>query len=336
MADEVIKLQSLRKEDIPADLRAETYFDFNTHSFEHQVLLEQADSVYAAILGIDEYATKWLADTIAKKRSSARAFKNKTPKPTHTIGNFEVLLEDGVVFEPARIIGRVPALRGPSQKDDIRYSIYVGKDARVIGADIYLEKGSIYIGAETTIEPGVGIKGPVIIGKETELRQGAYLRGDCIIGNGCVIRGEIKNCVLMDKANFPHPSYLGDSLCGYMTHFGNQATTANLGIFAGLVEKHKRKPLVIRCNGRAYDIGNPKMGICMGDYSQVGCNCVSDPGTFLKPYTITYPLARISKGFYGPNEILKNKPLEHGVIERSPYKPQRLPSQDGAAGKPPA
>jgi acetyltransferase-like isoleucine patch superfamily enzyme len=321
MTDEVIKLQSLRKEDIPADLRAETYFDFNTHSFQHQVLLEQADSVYAAILGIDEYATKWLADTIAKKRSAARAFNNKAPKPAHIIGNFEVLLEDGVVFEPARIIGRVPALRGPNQKDDLKYSIYVGKDARVIGTDIYLENGSIYIGAGTTVEPGVGIKGPVIIGKETELRQGAYLRGDCIIGNGCVIRGEIKNCVLMDKANFPHPSYLGDSLCGYMTHFGNQATTANLGIFAGLVEKNKRKPLVIRCNGRAYDIGNPKMGICMGDYSQVGCNCVSDPGTFLKPYTITYSLARISKGFYGPNEILKNKPLEHGVIERSPYEP---------------
>jgi len=330
MTDEVIKLQSLRKEDIPADLRAETYFDFNTHSFEHQGLFERADSVYAAILGIDEYATKWLADTIAKKRSAAKAFNNKAPKPAHIIGNFEVLLEDGVVFEPARIIGRVPPLRGPSQKDegsrlagshDLRYSIYVGKDAKIIGTDIYLENGSIYIGAGTTVEPGVGIKGPVIIGKETELRQGAYLRGDCIIGNGCVIRGEIKNCVLMDKANFPHPSYLGDSLCGYMTHFGNQATTANLGIFAGLVEKHKRKPLVIRCNGRAYDIGNPKMGICMGDYSQVGCNCVSDPGTFLKPYTITYPLARISKGFYGPNEILKNKPLEHGVIERSPYEP---------------
>ncbi len=72
MTDEVIKLQSLRKEDIPADLRAETYFDFNTHPFEHQVLLEQADSVYAAILGIDEYAAKWLADTIAKKRSLYR------------------------------------------------------------------------------------------------------------------------------------------------------------------------------------------------------------------------------------------------------------------------
>jgi len=269
--------------------------------------------VYAAILAINGYATGWLADTIAKKRPSATIFENKTPKPTPAIGNFEVLLEDGTVFEPARVIGTL--------KDDTRHSIYVAKGARIIGANIYLEKGSIYIGAETTIEPGVGIKGPVIIGNKTEVRQDTYLRGDCIIGNGCTIRGEIKNCVLMDKANFPHPSYLGDSLCGYMTHFGNQATTANLGIFAGLIETNKRKPLIIHCNGKAYDLGKPKMGICMGDFSQIGCSSVTDPGTFLKPYTISYALARISKGFYGPYEILKNKPLEHGIIERSPYKP---------------
>ena len=312
MTDEVIKLKDVKKEDVPAELRAETYFDFNAHPFEHQVLFEQSDSVYGAILGINEYATKWLADTIAEKRSSAKSFKNETPRPAHTVGSFEVLVEDGAVFEPALVIG--------SEKDGVCYTIYVAKGARVIGSDIYLDKGSIYIGAETVVESCVGIKGAVIIGKKTEVRQGAYLRGDCIIGDGCTIRGEIKNCVLMDKANFPHPSYLGDSLCGYMTHFGNQATTANLGIFAGLVEPDKRKPLIIRCNGKAYDLGKPKMGICMGDYSQVGCSSVTDPGTFLKPYTISYALARISKGFYGPNEVLKNKPLEHGIIERSPYK----------------
>ena len=314
MTNEVVKLKDVRKSDIPADLRAETYFDFKAHPFEHQRLFEQTDSVYGAILGIDEYATKWLSRTIAEKRCSAMVFKNKTPKLAHTIGNFEILLEDGAVFEPARVIGGL--------NSDVCCSIYLAGGAKVIGSDIYLDKGSIYIGAKTTVEPGVGIKGPVIIGEETEVRQCAYLRGDCIIGDGCVIRGEIKNVVLMNKANFPHPSYLGDSLCGYMTHFGNQATTANLGIFAGLVPNNKRKPLIIYCNGKGYDLGKPKMGICMGDYSQVGCNSVSDPGTFLKPYTISYALSRISKGFYGPNEILKNKPLEHGIIERSPYEPK--------------
>ena len=314
MSDEVIKLKDVEKADVPADLSVETYFDFKAHPFEHQQLLEEASSVYEAILGIDKYATKWLADTIAKNRLSVKVFKNKTPKPAHTIGNFEILLENDVVFEPARIIG--------STKGDICHSIYVAKGAKIIGTDIYLDKGSIYIGAGSTVESGVGIKPPTIIGAETEIRQGAYLRGDCIIGNECIIRGEIKNSVLMNKANFPHPSYLGDSLCGFMTHFGNQATTANLGIFAGLVPNDQRKPLIVRCNGKSYDFGKPKMGICLGDFSQVGCNSVSDPGTFLKPCTITYSLTRISKGVYGPNEILKNKPLEHGIIERSPYKPE--------------
>lgn len=313
MAEEVIKLKDLNKDDVPADLRAEAYFDFESHPFEHQALLEQTDSVYGAILGINEYATKWLADTIAQKRSSATAFKNETPKPAHTIGHFEVLLEEGAVFEPDRVIG--------STKEGVCHTICIAKGAKVIGTDFYVNKGSVYIGEETVIESCVGIKGPTIIGKKAEIRQGAYLRGDCILGDDCIIRGEIKNCVLMNKANFPHPSYLGDSLCGYMTHFGNQATTANVGIFAGLVDPDKRNPLVVKCDGKAYDFGKPKMGICMGDFSQVGCNSVSDPATFLKPFSITYPLCRISKGFYGPNEILKNKPLEHGIIERSPFKP---------------
>ena len=307
MAKDVIALAGVSKEDVPADLKPEAYFDFKTYPFEHQALIEEANSVYGAILGIDDYATTWLAETIAAKRSSAKAYKNETPTPAHTVGEFEVLVEDGAVFEPARVIG--------STSGEC-HTICVAKGAKVIGSEIYLDDGCIFIGEGTTVEPGVGIKGPTIVGKKTEIRQGAYLRGDCILGGGCTIRGEIKNCVLMDKANFPHPSYLGDSLCGFMTHFGNQATTANVGIFAGLVESDQRDPLVVECDGKNYDLGKPKMGICMGDYSQVGCNSVTDPATFLRPFTIAYPLSRISKGFYGPNEILKNKPLEHGVIER--------------------
>ena len=36
---------------------------------------------------------------------------------------------------------------------------------------------------------------------------------------------------------------------------------------------------------------------------------------------IVYPLSRVPVGFYGPREVLKNKPLEHGVIERAPLLP---------------
>lgn len=310
MPEEIVKLKDLKREDVPRDLLAETYFDFSAHPFEHKKLFDQTTSVYGAILAIDDYAKKWLDDTIAKKREDASVL-TQIPECIQTMGRFEVILEEGSMFNPARIFG--------SDEGNI-HSIYVEKGAKVMSADIYLDKGSIYIGSGTTIEPGVGIKGSTIIGKDTEIRQGAYLRGDCILGDGCTIRGELKNVVMMNKANFPHPSYVGDSICGYMTHFGNQATAANLGIYEGLRDTDKRKPIIIRSEGRAFDLGKPKMGICMGDFSQVGCNSVSDPGTFLKPYTIVYSLTRITKGFYGPNEVLKNKPLEHGVIERAPLK----------------
>ena len=43
----------------------------------------------------------------------------------------------------------------------------------------------------------------------------------------------------------------------------------------------------------------------------------ADPATLLGPRTVVYALSRVNSGCYGPNEILKNKPLEKGVIERS-------------------
>ena len=313
MAEEVLMLAELSKDEVPADLRAETYFDFEAHPFAHQALFDQTNSVYSAILAIDDYVTGWLRDTIAAKREGAQVLVDETPIPARTRGVFEVILEDGAVFEPAMVIG--------GKADAKRHAIYLEAGASVIGSVIFLDKGCVYIGANTTVEPGVTIKGPTVVGKDTEIRMGAYLRGDCILGDGCTIRGELKNVVMMDEANFPHPSYVGDSACGYMTHFGNQATSANLGIYEGLRDRDKRKPIIIRCDGRAYNFGNPKMGICMGDFSQVGCSSVADPGTFLKPYTIAYALTRITKGTYGPNEVLKNKPMEHGVIERSPLRP---------------
>ncbi|HKJ69094.1 MAG TPA: hypothetical protein VKA68_14140, partial [bacterium] len=185
--------------------------------------------------------------------------------------------------------------------------------ASVIGANIFLDSGDIFIGEGTLVEPGSGIKGPTIIGKHNEIRGGAYFRGNVITGDQGTFRGEIKNAVMMDGANFPHPSYVGDSICGYKTHFGNQATTANLGIYAGVFGKQN---ILVRLNGKVYDTGRPKIGIILGDYSQVGCNSVSDPGVFLAPNTIVYQLCRINKGFYGPQEVIKYKPLENKVIER--------------------
>lgn len=311
MTDSSISLEGLPAADVPHDLRPAAYFDVAAHGFSHRALLDNAASVCSAVGAIHHYTCRWLMQAVASRTPAVSFCRDKTPAGTPATGCFDLLLDESARFKPGLIVG-APA-------GSTRHTVYVGAGASVVGATLYLEEGSIFIGEGSRLEPGAGVKGPAILGQRTEIRQGAYLRGDVITGDDVTLRGEFKNCVLMDNATFPHPCYVGDSLCGYKTHAGNQVTTANLGLFAGLAENGHRPSLVARCEGRAVDLGLTKMGICMGDFCQVGCNTVSDPATFLKPHTIVYPLTRLPKGFYGPNEILKNKPMEHGIIEKVPF-----------------
>jgi len=306
VADQVLKLKELKPDQVPEKLRASYYFDFKAHPFAHSALFEgdNARSVVDAIAGIGDYVKGALPDLLGAAQTVTR--KTQADFPGRSSGKFTVLLEEGAAFEPGFVVGG---------KDESA-TLLVGKGSRLLGTNAWLDEGNAVLGAENVVESAVGIKGPTIIGSKNEVRSGAYFRGNVIIGDGCTLRGELKNTVLMNGANFPHPSYLGDSLCGFETHFGNQATSANLGIYAVLA----RDPIVMKVDEEKYDLGRPKLGIIMGDLSQVGCNSVSDPGTFLAPLTIVYQLTRLNKGFYGPNEILKNKPMEHGIIERSPLR----------------
>ncbi len=306
MSKEILKLKELSAEQTPPQLKADYYFDFKEHPFAHSALFggRNARSVVDAIAGVHEYLTAALAEAIGKAKAVTR--KTEADYPGCSTGKFTVILEEGAVFEPAFVIGG-------GEKSG---TLLISRGAKALGVNVWLDGGDVVVGEGTVVEPGVGIKGPTMIGRGNDVRTGAYFRGDVIVGDKCTLRGEIKNSVLRDKANFPHPSYLGDSLCGYATHFGNNGTSANLSVLAVF----SRDPIVMELDGRYYDLGRPKVGIIMGDYSQMGCASVSDPGTFLGPWTITYQLCRLNKGFYGPREMLKNKPMEHGVIERIPLR----------------
>ncbi|NCO35759.1 MAG: hypothetical protein AUJ92_11530 [Armatimonadetes bacterium CG2_30_59_28] len=313
MSDEIIQLKDLKPEEIPDCLKAEFYFDFKAHPFAHEALFSRSDNVVDVLGETHKYIVGWLEEFLAANSEGKETCEDAVPGCPQAVGRFKVILEEGAVFAPSAIIG-------VTKPDKRAHTVYVSKDVCVFGSVIYVSDGDIVIGEGTTVEPGAAIKGPAIIGKKNDIRQGAYFRGDIITGDGCTFRGEIKNGVMMDKANFPHPSYVGDSLCGYMTHFGNQATSANLGIFEGMRDTNKRQNIRLQVDGKSYDTGRVKIGIIMGDFSQVGCNSVTDPGSFIGPYTLSYALTRFTKGLYGPHEILKNKPLEHGVVERAKFR----------------
>merc|ERR1712060_124302 len=114
-----------------------------------------------------------------------------------------------------------------------------------------------------------------------------------------------------DHAELCHPSYAGDSIIGHKGHLGCQAVTANLGLFGRelsvvLPTNELSDESLTKGNVR-YKLGRKKFGVVLGDSSQLGCNTVSDPGTFVGPRTHVYPLTRLASGCYGPDEIIKNK-----------------------------
>ena len=303
------KLADLAPENVPSKLRVEGYFDFQAHPFEHQALFEGKKSVID-VLGssIGNYAKAWLTEKISNG-NGVETLENNARNGIG-LGKFKVVLEKGAVFEPAFVKG--------VSGDDKTFTLYLAEGANVLGANIFLDEGDIYIGPGTLIEAGSGVKGPAIIGEGNEIRFGAYLRGNVILGkggDGCAYRGELKNTVMLEGANFPHPSYLGDSICGYNTHFGNQVTAANLGIFQGLRERSKRTTIVVVIDGKYYDLGIIKMGVILGDNTQVGCSSVIAPGTLIGPNCVAYGLTSFDRGVYKASTLFKNKPIAHGVVE---------------------
>ena len=182
--------------------------------------------------------------------------------------------------------------------------------AKVLGGTFDLSGGSIYIGAHVVVEPGALIRGPAYIGDDCIIRHGAYIRGDVILGQGGVYGGELKNVLALDGCEVPHHSYCGDSLLGHRAHLGCGAVTANFPLFS------TSTPSVRIASGARVSLGRRKLGAVLGDHCQLGCNSVTDPGTFLAPNTHSYPLTRLRAGIYGPDEIIKPRP----AIERAAYR----------------
>lgn len=158
---------------------------------------------------------------------------------------------------------------------------------------------TIHIGKGTIVEPGAYIKGPCLIGENCVIRHGAYIRGDFICGNDCVIGHdtEIKNTIFLNHVHAAHFAYLGDSILGNHVNLGAGTKCANL--------KLNNSPIVIHLNGERYPTGLRKFGAIIGDGGQLGCNCVTNPGTLISQNVFCYPLVNVG-GYIPPDHQIKN------------------------------
>ena len=139
---------------------------------------------------------------------------------------------------------------------------------------------------------------PCIIGPETEVRQCAFIRGSALVGANCVVGNscELKNVILFDNVQTPHYNYVGDSILGYRSHMGAGSITSNV--------KADKKPVVIHGIGEDVETGQKKVGAMLGDFADIGCNSVLNPGTVIGRHTNVYPLSCV-RGVVPENSIYK-------------------------------
>jgi len=156
----------------------------------------------------------------------------------------------------------------------------------------------IWVHRTAEVAPNAYIGGPCIVGPGSKIRHCAYVRTNALIGADCVVGNstELKNVILFDHVEVPHFNYVGDSILGYRAHMGAGAVTSNVRGDRGLVTVHTQPPIAT---------GLKKFGAMLGDYAEIGCNSVLNPGTVIGRRTQVYPTSCV-RGVFPADAIIKN------------------------------
>ena len=158
----------------------------------------------------------------------------------------------------------------------------------------------VWIAKDAKVFPSAYIGSPCIIDHGAEVRHCAFIRGSAIVGKNCVVGNsvELKNVILFDNVQTPHYNYVGDSVLGYKSHMGAGSITSNV--------KSDKTLVVIKNGEEEIKTERKKVGAILGDYVEVGCNSVLNPGTVLGRHASVYPTSCV-RGVIPENAIYKDK-----------------------------
>ena len=155
----------------------------------------------------------------------------------------------------------------------------------------------VWVHNTAKVAPTAYLGAPCIIGANTEVRHCAFIRGSALVGENCVVGNsvELKNVILFDNVQTPHYNYVGDSILGYKSHMGAGSITSNVKSDKTLVVIHGKTKM---------ETGQKKVGAMLGDFVEVGCNSVLNPGTVIGRNSNVYPLSCV-RGVVPANSIYK-------------------------------
>ena len=161
-----------------------------------------------------------------------------------------------------------------------------------VGKDIWISKSA-------KVADTASLTGPLIIDEEAEIRHCAYIRGNVIVGKKAVVGNstELKNVILFDAVQVPHYNYVGDSILGFKAHMGAGSITSNFKSDGTLIEVHYGKQK-LRTEMR-------KFGAVVGDYAEIGCGAVLNPGSMVGRDSMVYPLSSV-RGYVPNASIMKS------------------------------
>ena len=87
-------------------------------------------------------------------------------------------------------------------------------------------------------------------------------------------------------------------MLGYKAHMGAGAITSNV--------KSDKTPVVIHTPDGDIPTDRKKLGAMLGDYAEIGCNSVLNPGTVIGKKATVYPLSSV-RGCVPENAIYKKQ-----------------------------
>ncbi|MBO5294431.1 MAG: UDP-N-acetylglucosamine pyrophosphorylase [Clostridia bacterium] len=178
-------------------------------------------------------------------------------------------------------------------------SSFILELGQTLSSELYEKRGEdVWVAKSARVAPTAHLAGPTIICEGAEIRHCAFIRGSAIVGAGAVVGNstELKNCILFDGVQVPHFNYVGDSILGYKAHMGAGSVTSNV--------KSDKTPVTVMLDGERIHTGCKKMGAMLGDFVEVGCNSVLNPGTVVGCRSNVYPLSSV-RGFVPSDSIYK-------------------------------